>query len=135
MSACASARTGLFWHCEKTNGNGQKMNGYEIYVFVLCLIVFALLTAVFSVLIASLVKASIRLIAGGLEDKRILAEYEKSNKQKKKTGWFERLISVLFSVVKQIESAGCYSMITAGLPVMKSHQHRLTFSLLPFMTS
>lgn len=75
------------------------MNGYEIYVFVLCLIVFALLTAVFSVLIASLVKASIRLIAGGLEDKRILAEYEKSNKQTKKTGWFERLISVLFSVV------------------------------------
>ena len=57
------------------------MKDYELYVFLLCIIVFALLTAVFSVLILSLLKADKRLIAGGWEDKRIWAEYEKSKKE------------------------------------------------------
>lgn len=78
------------------------MSDYELYVFILCLIVFVLLTALFGVLIVSLVKSSLRLIRGGLEDKRILAEYDKYNQEKKEekgSGWFKKLASVFFFIL------------------------------------
>lgn len=75
------------------------MTDYEIYVFVLCLVVFLLLTVAFGLLIFWLVKSFLRLIAGGLEDKRILEEYEKrKKKQKKAPGWTSKIIPALFSV-------------------------------------
>ena len=79
----------------------RDMTSYEIYVFILCLIVFILLTAVFTSMLIALTKQSIRLIRTGTEDKRIYKEYIKSLKQKKeKKGnvWFEKLITGFFLV-------------------------------------
>ena len=73
------------------------MNAFDIYTFILCFIVFAALTALFSVLIVSLVKMTVRMVRAGLEDERIIEEYEKM--QKKKTGCLpgimDRVVSVL----------------------------------------
>lgn len=53
------------------------MKGYDLYVFFLCLIVFVLLTALFTVLIVWVTRLLIRLIRGGLEDEAIKKEYYK----------------------------------------------------------
>ena len=45
------------------------MTDYEIYVFILCLIVFLILTALSVVCLWIITKLSLRLIRGGLEDK------------------------------------------------------------------
>lgn len=54
------------------------MKGYDLYVFFLCLIVFVLLTALFTVLIVWITRLLIRLIRGGLEDEKIKKEYYKT---------------------------------------------------------
>ena len=54
------------------------MTDYEIYVFLLCLIVFLLLTALSVACLAIITKLSLRLIKCGEEDKKILEEYKKS---------------------------------------------------------
>ncbi len=58
------------------------MTQYEIYTFFLCLIVFVALTALFSYLIAYLIKQMLRLIECGGVDKEILQEYQDSFKKK-----------------------------------------------------
>ena len=76
------------------------MTSYEIYIFLLCLLVFALLTGLFSVLITYIVRLLIRIIQGGLEDKAIIEEYEKSDGVKENTGSFwDTLFSTLFCIV------------------------------------
>ena len=57
------------------------MTNFEIYVFVLCFIVFTLLTAMFSYLIWSITKMEIELIQNGHRDVQIQEEFEKKNKQ------------------------------------------------------
>ena len=57
------------------------MTNYETYVFILCFIVFALLTAMFSYLIWSITKMEIELIQNGHRDIQIQEEFEKKNKQ------------------------------------------------------
>lgn len=57
------------------------MTPFDIYVFILCFIVFASLTAVFSVLIASLIKLTVRLVRTGAEDERIKTEYNQTQKR------------------------------------------------------
>lgn len=54
------------------------MKGYDLYIFFLCLIVFVLLTALFTVLITWITRLLIRLIRGGLEDENIKKEYYKT---------------------------------------------------------
>ena len=58
------------------------MSSFDIYVFILCLIVFAALTALFSFLIASIIRLTERLVRSGTEDERILNEYQKTQKVK-----------------------------------------------------
>lgn len=58
------------------------MTDYEIYVFLLCLIVFLLLTALSVACLAIITKLSLRLINCGEEDKKILEEYKKSKTKK-----------------------------------------------------
>lgn len=53
------------------------MSGYEIYVFFLCLVVFTLLTGLFSAMLYYIVKTTLKTIRHGLEDERIKKEYEK----------------------------------------------------------
>ena len=74
------------------------MTSYDIYIFLLCLVVFTLLTALFSVLITYIVRLLIRIIRGGLDDKAIIEEYEGSVKENTSTFW-DSLFSTLFCVV------------------------------------
>ncbi|MBQ9728706.1 MAG: hypothetical protein IJV85_03825 [Clostridia bacterium] len=76
------------------------MQGYEIYVFLLCLIVFVALTALFSVMVTLIVKQLIRMIRGGLEDEKIIAEWKEEQKKqgKKGSGIFEKIFSGVFFV-------------------------------------
>ena len=59
------------------------MSKFDTYVFILCLVVFIALTALFSFLIYSITKLSIKLIRTGTEDKTILNEYNKEKLKKK----------------------------------------------------
>ena len=69
------------------------MTGYEIYIFVLCLVVFVALTAFFAALIACIAKMNIKLIRGGFADGEIIKQREKSAK---KTAVF-RTLEILLS--------------------------------------
>ena len=53
------------------------MNGYDTYVLVLCIIIFASLTAVFGVLITCVTRMTGKLISVGAEDEKIKTEYER----------------------------------------------------------
>lgn len=68
------------------------MTGYEIYIFVLCLVVFVALTAFFAALIACIAKMNIKLIRGGFADGEIKKQREKSAK---KTAVFRTLEIIL----------------------------------------
>lgn len=72
------------------------MTDYEIYVFILCLIVFVILTALSVVCLWIITKLTLRLIRGGLEDENILKDYEKAQKHKKRTKYL-KLADMLFS--------------------------------------
>jgi hypothetical protein len=50
------------------------MSQYDIYIFILCFIVFLLFTLTFGVLLTLLVKSQLRLIRAGLEDDNIVKE-------------------------------------------------------------
>ncbi len=69
------------------------MTGLDIYVLILCLIVFTLLTAVSCAMVAFYVKAKIKLISHGIEDEIIITEYQKQ-KSAKPAG---KIISGIFS--------------------------------------
>lgn len=69
------------------------MTGYEIYIFVLCLVVFVALTVFFAALIACIAKMNIKLIRGGFADGEIRKQREKSAK---KTAVF-RTLEIIFS--------------------------------------
>ena len=79
-----------------------RMTGYEIYVLILCFIVFTLLTAMFTYLIASMTKMERELIRCGRRDEAIRKEVEKELKKNKKlsqaTYWFTRFVSLILCV-------------------------------------
>lgn len=53
------------------------MTVYEKYIFVLCCIVFTLLTVFFTVMLGYLLSLTLKLIRRGVMDERILTEYQK----------------------------------------------------------
>ncbi len=53
------------------------MTQYEVYIFILCLIVFVLLTTLSIVSIALITKMYLRLVRGGLEDEKLIKEHKK----------------------------------------------------------
>ncbi|MBO5067678.1 MAG: hypothetical protein J6C62_04685 [Clostridia bacterium] len=59
------------------------MTDYDIYVFLLCLIVFLLLTSLSITVITIIVKQLIKLITLGAEDEKIIKEYNKNRNRKK----------------------------------------------------
>ena len=79
------------------------MTGFEIYVFILCFIVFSLLTAMFSYLITMITKMEIELIRCGRRDEEIIKEREKElNKNKLQSQvllWTSRILSLLLCLV------------------------------------
>lgn len=58
------------------------MAAFDIYIFVLCLIVFIALTAMFTFLISSMVKMQLKIINGGLADDKIINEQQVNAKHK-----------------------------------------------------
>ncbi len=77
------------------------MTKQDIYVLVLCLIVFILLAGLSAVMITSIVKMTIKLTRHGLEDEDIKTEYakEKASKVKAQKGVFDYIVSLLLCVV------------------------------------
>lgn len=77
------------------------MTGYEVYIFFLCLIVFTLLTAMFTYLIASITRAEISLIGYGHRDKEIIKEKQlNSNKALSVIIlWSNRVLSILLCLL------------------------------------
>ena len=58
------------------------MAGYDKYIVVVCLIVFIALTAMFAVLITSIIKMRLKVIKGGLADSEILKQEQQVKKAK-----------------------------------------------------
>lgn len=58
------------------------MAAFDIYIFMLCLIVFIALTAMFAFLITSMVKMRLKIINGGLVDNKIINEQQEEAKHK-----------------------------------------------------
>lgn len=104
-----------------------NMTPYEFYVFVLCLVVFTLLTLLFSIMLGYLVMLTIKLIWHGAMDKKIKTEYQKrAAKKPSRLGIFlDRLVSIvlclvmgvafLFSSYLQINE----SKVPEGMPSLK----------------
>ena len=75
------------------------MTAYDIYIFLLCLIVFIILTALLTTLIVMITKLTLRVIKHGGDDKDILAEYYKSIKKKKKKAQRCGVFCKIFSTI------------------------------------
>lgn len=74
----------------------RLMTNYEIYVFVLCTVVFVLLTATFSYLIYLYAKQELELIRTGQRDEQIRRDFEKKKTAKYKAMlWTGRILSVV----------------------------------------
>ena len=84
------------------------MKGFELYSFILCLIVFLLLVGVFAILIGHIVKTTIKLIKHGIEDERILKEYNQSLNKTKKSKLAD-LLSSAFSAVVSLFFVGIFA--------------------------
>jgi len=69
------------------------MTSYEIYIFILCLIVFVMLTSLFSYLISQITLMQLKLIKNGLEDENIKKEYIKKQRTSSTAKWIGRVCS------------------------------------------
>ncbi len=63
---------------------------FDVYQFILCAVVFAILTTLFTILVTMLIKYSLRITNAGLDDEKIKTEYL-NNKDKKPS-----IIGVIF---------------------------------------
>ena len=102
--------------------------GFDVYVFVLCLIVFVLLTATLGYGICVITKQSIKLIKAGVEDAKIKTEYEKFLKKQKGSkalSAMDRVVSLcLFVVVLGVFVVAMFANVTGkdkvgATPTMK----------------
>lgn len=73
-------------------------DSYEIYSFIICFIVFALLTGTFAFLFTYLIKMQIKLIRHGVEDEFITTEYQKVLKKKERSKTLS-ILDKVFSLV------------------------------------
>lgn len=71
------------------------MTDYQIYVFLMCLIVFFMLASLSIFCISVIMRLTLRLINHGVEDEKILEEYRKQEKKHKAT--HSKLFSYAFS--------------------------------------
>ena len=76
----------------------EEMSGLDIYILILCVIVFSLLTAVSVVMITYFVKSSTKMIKHGLEDEK--TEYYKAQKENRFVGILANVLSfVIFAAL------------------------------------
>ena len=74
------------------------MTDYEIYVFLLCLIVFLMLTTLSVVCLCIITRLSLRLVDSGAEDEKIREEHRRKQ-CKKATGKFVKILDYTVSAV------------------------------------
>ena len=72
------------------------MTDYEIYVFILCFIVFVMLTTLSIACVSIITKLSLKLINHGVEDQEILEEHKK-RQTKKKASKFTKILDCAVS--------------------------------------
>lgn len=78
------------------------MSGFNVYVFLICLIVFALLTVIFTCFTVYVIKTSVKLINLGAEDEKIKTEYLKTKNATKRAralSIFDKVFSLVVCVV------------------------------------
>ncbi len=73
---------------------GEAMTNYEIYVFILCSIVFTMFTVLFAYIISLLTKMRLKMIEHGLEDEEII-----ENSKKKKRSCLSTIIGTVLSLI------------------------------------
>ncbi len=101
------------------------MSPYEIYIFVLCFIVFSLFTVLFSTLLYYLVSLTLKLIRNGLEDEKIRQEYESAKTRSRVVDIICRILSGIICLALIIAfSFSLYLRITEptnpnGVPSLK----------------
>lgn len=101
------------------------MSPYEIYIFVLCFIVFSLFTVLFSTLLYYLVSLTLKLIRNGPEDEKIRLEYEAAKTRSRVVDIICRILSGIICLALIIAfSFSVYLRITEptnpnGVPSLK----------------
>ena len=86
------------------------MTKFEIYVFLLCLIVFLLLTGLAIFSITLIVKLTLKLIRSGAEDDKLIKEEEKE--KTKKSSKLSKVIDYGISLLLCLIFAGLFSVST-----------------------
>ena len=71
------------------------MREYDVFVFVLCFIVFVMFTSVFSYVIIQITKMRLKLIKHGIEDEEIIIEKQKKAKTNRFVAIFSNAVSLL----------------------------------------
>ncbi|MBQ7337055.1 MAG: hypothetical protein IJW40_01240 [Clostridia bacterium] len=90
------------------------MTPFDLYIFFLCLIVFTLLTGLFTVMLTYIIKQQLRLIAHGLEDERIKKEYEREiNRSRAARVVCRALGTVLLAIVFLAFAASVYIQLAS----------------------
>ena len=79
----------------------REMKKFEIYSFLLCLIVFVLLVGVFSYMLAIILKQHIKHIKAGMEDEDVVREFYTASFAKNKSGakTLDTFFNVLFCII------------------------------------
>lgn len=77
----------------------SEMSQYDIYVFILCLLVFVMLAGLSSVMLTCIVKSSMRLIRLGADDEKIKGEYFKELKRKRCGKVIDYVVSTLLCAI------------------------------------
>ncbi len=94
----------------------MKMTAHDIYTFILCFIVFSLLTAMFSYLITCITKMELELIKHGHRDEAIKKELKKK-RENRVFLWINRIVSLLLCVILvSAFSFAVYIRATEGRP-------------------
>lgn len=75
------------------------MTGFDIYVFILCFIVFAVFVVLFTYMIWMILKMNLKLIKHGLADEEITKEYEKEKNASPVIDWLCKGLSLLLCLV------------------------------------
>ena len=104
----------------------------EIYTILLCLIVFVALTALFTTLLACVVRLTVRLIRHGAEDERLLKEYEKQQKATKRLGVADVVAKIFVASVCVLLS--CAFLFSVGL-MLNEHDFSSRYSSLKVVKS
>lgn len=101
------------------------MSHYEIYVFVLCFVVFLLFTVLFTTLLFYLVSLTLKLIRNGLEDEKIQKEYESKKVGSRALEIISRILSgIICAVLLTVFGFSLYVRINEpkdpnGIPSLK----------------